>query len=117
MAALRQLYHNVDGKHFARHFLNPNQENSLKRILNLFFFETEKEYSGKLNETQQKATQMNMNRGSISGACIIKLIAAVIYGGAPEWFDTRIGSGLTHKHWTRLERFARDKRSILLRKP
>jgi hypothetical protein len=36
--------------------------------------------------------------------------------GAPEGFFTRVGSGLTHKHKTRLERLARNKYSSLSRK-
>ncbi len=36
--------------------------------------------------------------------------------GAPEKCFTRVGSGLTGKHQTRLERLAKDKHSSLLRK-
>jgi hypothetical protein len=36
--------------------------------------------------------------------------------GTPERGFTLVGSGLTHKHWTRLEKLARDKHSIILRK-
>jgi hypothetical protein len=36
--------------------------------------------------------------------------------GAPEKCFARVGSGLTHKHWTRLERPATDKHSSLLQK-
>ncbi len=36
--------------------------------------------------------------------------------GAPERLLNRVGSGLTHKDKTRLERLARDKHSSLLRK-
>jgi hypothetical protein len=35
---------------------------------------------------------------------------------ALEWSTIRVGFGLTRKHWSRLERLARDKRSGLLRK-
>jgi len=35
------------------------------------------------------------------------------YSGAPERSLTLVGSGLTRKHWTRLERLARDKNSSL----
>ncbi len=38
------------------------------------------------------------------------------YSGAPERCFTWVGSGLTCKHVTRLERLARDKHSRLLRK-
>jgi len=38
------------------------------------------------------------------------------YRGAPERCFTWIGSGHTCKHWTWLERLARDKHSSLLRK-
>jgi hypothetical protein len=31
--------------------------------------------------------------------------------GAPEIFFTRISSGLTRKHWTRLEKLAKDEHS------
>ncbi len=34
--------------------------------------------------------------------------------GAHEWCFTQVGSGLTHKHYTRLEKLARDKHSSLL---
>ncbi len=34
--------------------------------------------------------------------------------GAPEGAITRVGSGLTHKHWTRLERLFRDEHSSSL---
>jgi hypothetical protein len=36
--------------------------------------------------------------------------------GGPERCFTRLGSGLTYKHHTRLERLARDKHSSLLQK-
>jgi hypothetical protein len=36
--------------------------------------------------------------------------------GAPERFFTRVGSSLTRKHQTRLERLAKDKHPRLLRK-
>jgi hypothetical protein len=36
--------------------------------------------------------------------------------GAPERYFTRVGSGLARKHWTRLEKLAREKRFSLLRK-
>jgi hypothetical protein len=35
------------------------------------------------------------------------------YSGAPERYFTRVGSGLTHEHWTRLERPVKDKHSSL----
>ncbi len=44
------------------------------------------------------------------GACIIKLITAVIYS-----FGNKLGFVL--KYYTRLERLARDKHSSLLQKP
>ncbi len=34
--------------------------------------------------------------------------------GAPEGSFTRVGSGLTRKYWTRVERLARDKHSSVL---
>ncbi len=37
------------------------------------------------------------------------------YSGPPERSFTYVGSGLTPKHWTRLEWLARDKHSSLLR--
>jgi hypothetical protein len=40
----------------------------------------------------------------------------VLQCGAPEMRFTRVGSGLTCKHDTKLERLARDKQSRLLRK-
>ncbi len=38
------------------------------------------------------------------------------HSGAHERFFTRVGSGLAHRHQTRLERLARDTQSCLLRK-
>jgi hypothetical protein len=38
------------------------------------------------------------------------------WSGAPERCFTWVGSGLTRKYWTRLERLAKDKHSSLLQK-
>ncbi len=52
------------------------------------------------------------------GYCHSSCLAAVTVAqrGAPERFLTRVGSELTRKHQTRLERFTREKHSSLLQK-
>jgi hypothetical protein len=50
------------------------------------------------------------------GANPIKLFTVIIYKFSPKRCFTRVGSGLTRKHETKLVRLARDKCSSLLRK-
>jgi hypothetical protein len=50
------------------------------------------------------------------GVMFVGKARSLLYSEAPGRCFTRVGSGLTHKHYTRLEKLARDKRSRLLQK-
>jgi hypothetical protein len=46
----------------------------------------------------------------------VSKVSSLPYNVAPENSFTWLGSGLAHKHWTRLEKLVRDKRSSVLQK-